>query len=158
MVAARANWKGFIKFGELAFSVALYTAASSSERIAFNTLNRATGNRVRREFVDSETGDPVERNDQVKGYEVESGAYVVLEPEEVAAAISSNFQTLFPGDQSLDFFSTSFLQQSPTTAARLIAAARATIIMKHPVNEAEELVFQMLNDEARPTISVSVHD
>ena len=29
-------------------AVALYTAASSSERIAFNTVNRATGNRVRR--------------------------------------------------------------------------------------------------------------
>jgi DNA end-binding protein Ku len=94
MVAARANWKGFIKFGEVAFSVALYTAASSSERIAFNTLNRATGNRVRREFVDSETGDPVERDDQVKGYEVESGDYVVLEPEEVAAAIPDSDKTL----------------------------------------------------------------
>lgn len=54
MVAARANWKGFIKFGEVACAVAPYTAASSSERIAFNTLNRATGNRVRREFVDRE--------------------------------------------------------------------------------------------------------
>jgi hypothetical protein len=42
MVAARANWKGFIKFGEVAVAVALYTAASSSERVAFNTLNRAT--------------------------------------------------------------------------------------------------------------------
>ena len=38
MVAARANWKGFIKFGEVAVAVALYTAASSSERIAFNTI------------------------------------------------------------------------------------------------------------------------
>ena len=61
MVAPRANWKGFIKFGEVSCPVALYTAASSSERIAFNTLNRKTGNRVKREFVDSETGDPVER-------------------------------------------------------------------------------------------------
>ncbi|MDQ0333163.1 non-homologous end joining protein Ku [Mesorhizobium sp. YL-MeA3-2017] len=34
MVAARANWKGYIKFGEVACAVALYTAASSSERIA----------------------------------------------------------------------------------------------------------------------------
>jgi len=87
MVAARANWKGFIKFGEVACAVALYTAASSSERIAFNTLNRATGNRVRRGFIDSETGDPVEREDQVKGYEIESGDYVVLEPDEIAAAV-----------------------------------------------------------------------
>lgn len=94
MVAARANWKGFIKFGEVACAVVLYTAASSSERIAFNTLNRATGNRVRREFVDSETGDPVERDDQVKGYEIENGDYVVLEPEEVASAIPDSDKTL----------------------------------------------------------------
>ncbi|WP_442579296.1 non-homologous end joining protein Ku [Mesorhizobium sp. ASY16-5R] len=94
MVASRANWKGFIKFGEVACAVALYTAASSSERIAFNTLNRATGNRVRREFVDSETGDPVEREAQVKGYETENGDYVVLEPDEVAAAIPDSDKTL----------------------------------------------------------------
>ena len=91
MVAARASWKGFIKFGEVACAVALYSATSSSERIAFNTLNRATGNRVHREFVDSETGDPVERDDQVKGYEIENGDYVVLEPDEVAAAIPTGF-------------------------------------------------------------------
>jgi DNA end-binding protein Ku len=94
MVAARPNWKGYIKFGEVACAVALYTAASSSERIAFNTLNRATGNRVRREFVDSETGDPVERDDQVKGYEIENGDFVVLEPEEVAAAVPESDKTL----------------------------------------------------------------
>jgi DNA end-binding protein Ku len=94
MVAARANWKGFIKLGELACSVGLYTAVSSSERISFNTVNRKTGNRVQREFVDSETGDIVEREDQVKGYETENGAYVVLEPEEVAAAIPESDKTL----------------------------------------------------------------
>lgn len=94
MVAPRANWKGFIKFGEVACPVALFTAASSSERIAFNTLNRKTGNRVKREFVDSETGDPVEHDDQVKGYEIENGQYVVLEPEEVAASIPDSDKTL----------------------------------------------------------------
>ncbi|MGN7883908.1 non-homologous end joining protein Ku [Sinorhizobium sp. Sb3] len=94
MAGPRANWKGYIKFGEVSCPVALYTAASSSERIAFNTLNRKTGNRVKREFIDSETGDPVEREDQVKGYEVENGQYVVLEPEEVAAAIPESDKTL----------------------------------------------------------------
>jgi DNA end-binding protein Ku len=74
--------------------VALYTAASSSGRIAFNTLNRKTGNRVRREFVDSETGDPVERDDQVKGYEIENGQYIILEPDEVAAAVPESDKTL----------------------------------------------------------------
>jgi DNA end-binding protein Ku len=53
-----------------------------------------TGNRVRREFVDSETGGPVERDEQVKGYEVENGDYVVLEPEEVASAVPGSDKTL----------------------------------------------------------------
>lgn len=94
MVAPRANWKGYIKFGEVTCPVALYTAASTSDRIAFNTLNRKTGNRVKREFVDGETGDTVERDDQVKGYEMENGQYVVLEPEEMAQAVPDSDKTL----------------------------------------------------------------
>ncbi|MBZ5762019.1 Ku protein [Rhizobium sp. VS19-DR104.2] len=94
MAAPRANWKGFLKFGEVACGVALYTAASASDRIAFNTLNRKTGNRVRREFIDSETGQTVERDDQVKGYEIDNGQYIVLEPEEVAAAVPESDKTL----------------------------------------------------------------
>ncbi|MEC4592107.1 Ku protein [Nitrospirillum amazonense] len=93
-MAPRANWKGFLKIGEVSCSVALYTAASSSERIAFHTVNRATGHRVHRQFVDSETGKPVDREDQVKGYEVARGDYVVLEPEEVAAVVPESDKTL----------------------------------------------------------------
>jgi DNA end-binding protein Ku len=94
MAGIRANWKGHIRFGEVTCPVALYTAASSSERISFNILNRKTGNRVRREFVDSETGDAVAHDDQVKGYETGNGRYVVLEPEEIAEAIPDSDKTL----------------------------------------------------------------
>lgn len=52
-VAARALWKGYVRFGEVTAPVALYTATSTSERISFHTVNKETGNRVRREFVDS---------------------------------------------------------------------------------------------------------
>jgi DNA end-binding protein Ku len=90
----RANWKGFLKIAEIACPVALYTAASTAERIAFHTINRKTGNRVRRQFVDSDTGKPVERDDQVKGYEIGSGEYIVLEPDEVAAAVPDSDKTL----------------------------------------------------------------
>lgn len=93
-MAPRANWKGFLKVGELTCPVALFTAASTSERIAFHTINRATGNRVRREFVDSETGKPVEHDDQVKGYEIGSGEHVVLDPDEVSAAVPDSDKTL----------------------------------------------------------------
>lgn len=93
-MAARANWKGFLKIGEFSCPVALYTAASTSERIAFHTINRATGHRVHRAFVDSDTGKPVEKDDQVKGYEVSSGDYVMLEPDEVAEAVPESDKTL----------------------------------------------------------------
>jgi DNA end-binding protein Ku len=93
-VTARAIWKGFLKVGEVSCSVALYAAASTSERIAFHTINRATGHRVHRQFVDSETGKPVEKDDQVKGYEVGDGRYVMVEPQEIAAAIPEGDKTL----------------------------------------------------------------
>jgi DNA end-binding protein Ku len=93
-MAPRANWKGFLKIAEVTCPVALYTAASTSERIALHTINRATGHRVRRQFVDSDTGKPVERDDQVKGYEIGSGEYVMLEPEEVASALPHSDKTL----------------------------------------------------------------
>lgn len=93
-MAPRASWKGFIKVAELAFPVALYAAATTSERIAFHTVNRDTGNRVRREFVDEETEKPVEREAQVKGYEIAKGEYIVLEPEEIEAAIPQSDKTI----------------------------------------------------------------
>ncbi|MBZ7927054.1 Ku protein (plasmid) [Ensifer adhaerens] len=93
-MAPRAIWKGFLKVAEVSCPVALYTAASTSDRIAFHTINRATGHRVRREFVDAATGKAVEKDEQVKGYELGSGEYVVLEPDEIAAAVPESDKTL----------------------------------------------------------------
>lgn len=90
----RANWKGFLKVGDVTCPVALYTAASTSERISFHTINRATGHRVHRQFVDSDTGKPIERDEQVKGYEVSDGEYVMLDPEEVTAAVPDSDKAL----------------------------------------------------------------
>jgi DNA end-binding protein Ku len=90
----RAQWKGFIKFGEVSFGVALYTAASTSDRITFNTINKATGNRVNRVFIDSETEERVEKEAQTKGFEIENGQYIIIDPEEVSAAIPESNKTL----------------------------------------------------------------
>lgn len=90
----RANWKGYLKIAELACPVALYTAASTSERVAFHILNRETGHRVHRAFVDSESGDVVAPENQVKGYDTGSGEYVVVEPDEIAAALPDSDKAL----------------------------------------------------------------
>lgn len=93
-MATRALWKGHLSIGELSCAVALYAAATTSDRVSFHIVNRKTGNRVRREYVDEETGKPVDRDDQVKGYETSKGNYVLLEPDEIAAAVPESDKTL----------------------------------------------------------------
>ncbi|MCK0208536.1 Ku protein [Starkeya koreensis] len=93
-MVARATWKGYLKLGELVSAVALYTGVSASERVALHMVNRRTGNRLSRRFIDPQTGDEVPRDEQVKGYEVASDEYIVLEPEEVAAVTPQGDRTL----------------------------------------------------------------
>ncbi|MEW6121908.1 MAG: Ku protein [Pseudomonadota bacterium] len=90
----RASWKGFLTVGALSCRVALYAAASTSERIALHMVNRKTGHRLRRQYVDEETGTVVESDDQVKGYEVSKGEYVTLEGDEVADLVPESTRTI----------------------------------------------------------------
>src|SRR5436305_5685677 len=46
-------------------------------------MNRNTGNRLKQQYIDAETGDLVDSADRVKGYEVSRNDYVLLEPEEL---------------------------------------------------------------------------
>ena len=93
-MAPRANWKGYLKVGELACQVALYSAASPSKGVGLHVLNRATGHRVHRQYVDRDTGKVVPAEAQAKGYEIADDEYVVLEPEDIAAAIPASDKTL----------------------------------------------------------------
>src|SRR5271157_2426471 len=43
----RPYWKGYLKLALVSCPIALYTASSSSERVAFRQLNKKTGNRLR---------------------------------------------------------------------------------------------------------------
>lgn len=90
----RALWKGWLKLAKVTVPIALYAAASTSDRITFHTLNRATGHRINRQFVDAETGAVVARDAQVKGYEVSPDDFIILEPEDIAAAIPDSDKTL----------------------------------------------------------------
>jgi DNA end-binding protein Ku len=82
-MAPRPNWKGFLKLSLVSCAVALYPATSTSQRIRFNIINRKTGNRIRNDVVDAETGQPVEPEDRVKGYQIEKGQYVLVEEDEL---------------------------------------------------------------------------
>src|SRR5689334_14054197 len=84
-MAARANWKGYLKLSLVSCSIALYPATSSSSRVRFHTLNRETGNCVKRQFIDPDTEEPVETDEQVKGYEVGKGSYIYIEDADLDA-------------------------------------------------------------------------
>ena len=82
-MAPRSNWKGYLKLSLVSASIAIYPTTSSSERVRFNTLNRKTGNRLRRQMVDSVSGDVVENEDMIKGFAVGKDQYIQVEDEEL---------------------------------------------------------------------------
>jgi DNA end-binding protein Ku len=82
-MAPRAYWKGYLKLSLVSCPIALYPAASSSERVSFNRINKKTGNRLKQQLVDAETGEPVDKEDVGRGYEVGKGQYIQVEDAEV---------------------------------------------------------------------------
>jgi hypothetical protein len=77
-MAPRANWKGYLRLSLVSCPIALYPASSLSEKVSFNRLNRKTGNRLKQQNVDSETGEVVPREDTARGYEVAKGQYLIV--------------------------------------------------------------------------------
>jgi DNA end-binding protein Ku len=82
-MAPRAYWKGYLKLSLVSCPIALYPASSSTERVSFNRVNAKTGNRLKQQMIDSESGEPVEREDIKRGYEYAKGQYILVEDEEI---------------------------------------------------------------------------
>jgi DNA end-binding protein Ku len=75
-VAARPYWKGYLKLSLVSCPIALYSATSGSERIAFRQINKKTGNRLRQQLVGDVTREPVESEDKGKGFEYAKNSYI----------------------------------------------------------------------------------
>jgi hypothetical protein len=93
-MAPRANWKGYLRLSLVSCPIALYPASSLSEKVSFNRLNRKTGNRLKQQNVDSETGEVVPREDTARGYEVAKGQYLIVENEELDAVQVESTRTI----------------------------------------------------------------
>ena len=91
MASPRAYWKGSLKLSLVSCPVLLYPASTASEKTRFHMINKETGNRLKQQMVDSETGDIVESDQKGRGYELKKGEYVEIEKEELEAVqIDSN--------------------------------------------------------------------
>ena len=93
-MAPRANWKGYLRLSLVSCPIALYPASSLSEKVSFNRINRKTGNRLKQQNVDSETGEEVPREDIARGYEVGKGQYLIVEDDELEAVQVESTRTI----------------------------------------------------------------
>jgi DNA end-binding protein Ku len=84
-MAPRPVWKGYLRLSLVSCAVELSNATDHSEKVSFRTLNRKTGNTVRRQYIDGVSGKPVADADEVKGYEIGKDAYLLIEEGEIDA-------------------------------------------------------------------------
>ena len=81
-MAGATIWKGSIHFGEMDVAVKLHSAVRE-ERIQFHLLHRRDQARLRQQMVCGYEKRPVPAEEQAKGFEVEEGKYVIVDPEEL---------------------------------------------------------------------------
>src|SRR6267154_5349565 len=93
-MAARAYWKGSLKLSLVSCPVLLYPASTSIDKTRFHMINKETGNRLKQQMVDAETGDVVESDQKGRGYELKKGEYVGIEKEELEAVQIESSHTI----------------------------------------------------------------
>jgi DNA end-binding protein Ku len=86
-------WSGAISFGLVNVPVKLYSAVSR-KTVRFHQLNGKTGHRIAQKRVDSVSGDEVNYEDIVKGYELTKERYVVITPDELESLDPEKSRTI----------------------------------------------------------------
>ncbi|WP_298021744.1 Ku protein [uncultured Parasphingopyxis sp.] len=88
-----AYWKGQIRLALVSIPVEIYTATKSGAKISFRQIHEPSGKPIKYEKIAPGVG-PVDTDDIMKGYEIEKGNYVLLEPEEIDAVKLESKKTL----------------------------------------------------------------
>jgi DNA end-binding protein Ku len=84
--SGRALWTGSIEFGLVNIPVKLYSTQAAEKRLDFDLLDKRDLSRVRYRRVNENTGEEVQWNQIVKGYQYEKGEYVALSDKELEQA------------------------------------------------------------------------
>src|SRR5271156_6500213 len=75
-------WKGYISFGLVSVPVRLF-AAAREEHVSFNQIHEPCGSRIKQQTFCPVCERVVERNELVKGYQVDRDAYVLVSGDEL---------------------------------------------------------------------------
>ena len=82
-------WKGSIHFGETDLPVKLHSAVRE-ERIQFHLLHTRDHARLRQQMICAFDKQPVPAEEQSRGFELEDGKYILVDPEELEQAASES--------------------------------------------------------------------
>lgn len=93
-MAPRPAWKGYLKLSLVSCAVELTSATDHSEKVSFRMINAKTGNTVRRQYIDAVSGEPLDPEDEVKGYEIGGDEYLLFEEDEIDAVQIESSHTL----------------------------------------------------------------
>ena len=89
----RPIWKGHVSFGLVNVPVVLFSAEHRAD-ISFRLIDSRNTARIRYERVNEETGEEVPWDKIVKGFEYESGNYVLMSDEELETASAEMTRTI----------------------------------------------------------------
>jgi DNA end-binding protein Ku len=90
----RAYWKGYLRLSLVTCPVELFPASTQAEKTHFHQINTKTGNRLRQQMVDEDTGRVVDTDHKGRGYELSKGRYVEIEEEELKAVEVESTHTI----------------------------------------------------------------
>jgi DNA end-binding protein Ku len=92
-MAGRSFWKGTVHFADVDVPVKLHTAVKE-ERIAFHLLHRRDQVRLKQQMVCAYEKVPVPVEEEIRGFELTEGKYILVDPDELEQAEPEESRTI----------------------------------------------------------------
>lgn len=129
----QAIWKGSVGFGLVNIPVTLYSASARADELRFTMLDRRDMSPIGYKKVSKSSGEEVPKEEQVKGFEVEEGRFVVLDDGDFKKAAPERAQRVdifaFVGLEEIDpaFFSRPYYLEPAAKSDKVYALLRETL-------------------------------
>lgn len=82
-MAPRPFWKGYLRLSLVLCPIQLFPATSEREKVRFHQINKKTGHRIKYCKLGAQTGEQVDPEDIVMGYEIAKGQYIEVTEDEL---------------------------------------------------------------------------
>ena len=92
-MAGATIWKGYIHFGDMDVPVKLHSAVRE-ERVQFHLLHTRDQARLRQQMFCAYEKEPVPAEEQARGFEVEEGKYIIVDPGELEQLIPKSSRVI----------------------------------------------------------------